>query len=179
MVDARARPLRFAVVSNKADDLVAGVPADETDVPAIDVRGERSGVSRNIICLSGFVRPSKADCGLLRLSAPPVDPTSEEATEGGRMLPLAVQSLPGRMVPNSSISLLVCLRRVWLRARDVLFENTVFIRSMMTELPEFDLPGILGRLPRIGPAWSEVDRGASVARRFVSEPWTWREDDEP
>lgn len=92
------------------------------------------------IDLSGFESPSRAVCGLaVRV------PASDEAVEVGRIVVPVCHSPCERTAPNSSMSLLGWRKSVWLRPRDVLLAKTVRIRPIMTELPELDLPGSLGR----------------------------------
>ena len=86
-------------------------PVVEEIAAAMDVLGDRSGVSLNKTCLSAFDNPSKADWGLLT-DIPRVEAASDEAIEDGRTLPPTSQSPPGRIEPNSSMSLLGCLNKV-------------------------------------------------------------------
>jgi hypothetical protein len=154
------------------DGFIEPAPADDIEVAVMDVLGEGSGVSLNSTCLSVFVRPSKADCGLLKNMPPRVEVASDEAIDDGRMLPPMGQSPLGRIEPNSSMSILGCLNIVLLRPRDVLFENTVFIRSMMTEFPEFDLPPSFGRPAKRGGPCREVDICGVAAGECFSESMT-------
>lgn len=148
MVDALTRVRRRAIRpegsgkegTNAEMDGASGV--EVKDAPAMELRGEKEGVSGSKICLSSALRPRSERCeSLLGLASagpasglPGVRPDQSDPSACG----------DDKTLPNSSTSAVLCLCSARERSRVALRLNAARMRPMTAELPEFDRDPIFG-----------------------------------